>query len=227
VSDKSLRILRRVVPDGKGGVALPLSIGTGKKARLLTVPLPLSEARRRAARGDREPRLASASSRRRVRAAADTQRYYTSNRRITRLLGWLRSTAREEGSAPPAGAGNAGGFPSERGLDRRWPVADSRPTAQHLVFRSERPPAGRVPGRRTPSWGRPRRGPRRPPPVHQGSRTAAPRITMSRTAASARMTGHEGSNSRRRTLKRGARGWAWWLLWRDSPPVTHARRREL
>lgn len=44
MSDKSLRILGRVVPDGKGGVALPLSIGTGKKARLVTVPLTLSEA---------------------------------------------------------------------------------------------------------------------------------------------------------------------------------------
>jgi hypothetical protein len=40
----SLKIIGRVVPDGKEGVALPLSIGTGKEARLLTVPLTLSEA---------------------------------------------------------------------------------------------------------------------------------------------------------------------------------------
>ena len=54
--EKRLRIIGRVVLDGKGGVALPLSVGTGKEARLLTVPLTLSEAD--LAKQEREPVLA-------------------------------------------------------------------------------------------------------------------------------------------------------------------------
>ena len=52
-------------------------------------------------------------------------------------------------------------------------------------------------------------------------------MTSNRAAASERMTGHEGSNSERRTLNFGERGWAWWLLWRLSPPVIQASRRQL
>ena len=44
---------------------------------------------------------------------------------------------------------------------------------------------------------------------------------------STRITTHEGSNSSRRALKRGERGWAWWLLCRLSPPVIQASTREL
>ena len=61
----------------------------------------------------------------------------------------------------------------------------------------------------------------------QGSFTDVPMMAMSRTAASTRITAHDGSNSRRRTLNLAARGWAWWLLWRLSPPVTQASSRQL
>ena len=40
------------------------------------------------------------------------------------------------------------------------------------------------------------------------SRTGVPAITINRSAASARITGHDGSNSAERTLNLGARGWA-------------------
>ncbi|MBI2359083.1 MAG: HNH endonuclease, partial [Deltaproteobacteria bacterium] len=56
MSEKRLKIIGRVVPDGNGGIALPLSIGTGKEARLLTVPLTLSEAE--LTKQQREPVLA-------------------------------------------------------------------------------------------------------------------------------------------------------------------------
>ena len=42
----------------------------------------------------------------------------------------------------------------------------------------------------------------------RGSRTVFPTTTTNRSAASARMTGHDGSNSVARTLNRGVRGWA-------------------
>ena len=43
-------------------------------------------------------------------------------------------------------------------------------------------------------------------------RSGGPTITTSLTAANARITSHDGSNSTRRTLNFGARGSAWWLL---------------
>ena len=52
-------------------------------------------------------------------------------------------------------------------------------------------------------------------------------MAMSRTAASTRITAHDGSNSSRPTLNLAERGYAWWLLWRLSPPVTQARSRQL
>lgn len=54
---KGLKILGRVVPGGKGGVALPLILDTGKDAKLLTIPLTLSEAE--LARQEHEPVLAT------------------------------------------------------------------------------------------------------------------------------------------------------------------------
>ncbi len=54
--EKSLKIVGRVVPDGKGGVALPLSIETDKGVRPLTYSLTLSADQ--LARQEHEPILA-------------------------------------------------------------------------------------------------------------------------------------------------------------------------
>src|SRR5947207_2994720 len=50
---------------------------------------------------------------------------------------------------------------------------------------------------------------------------------MRRAATSTRMSAQDGSNPRVRTLNLGARGWAWRLWWRLSPPVTQDSRRQL
>jgi hypothetical protein len=52
-------------------------------------------------------------------------------------------------------------------------------------------------------------------------------MTISPTAASARITSQDGSNSSGRTLNFGDRGWAWWLLCRLSPAVSQASTGEL
>lgn len=51
--EKGLKVIGRVVPDGKGGITLPLSIETNKGTQLLTYPLTLSE--EELARQEREP----------------------------------------------------------------------------------------------------------------------------------------------------------------------------
>src|SRR4030095_8731825 len=61
----------------------------------------------------------------------------------------------------------------------------------------------------------------------RASLMGVPTISTSPTAARQRITAHDGSHSNRRMLNFGARGWAWWLLCRLSPPVTQARSREL
>src|SRR5687767_13332138 len=63
--------------------------------------------------------------------------------------------------------------------------------------------------------------------IRIGAATGVPVTMTSPTAASARITSHDGSTSIGCMLNFGERGWAWWLLWRLSPAVTHASSRVL
>src|SRR5262245_52911319 len=57
--------------------------------------------------------------------------------------------------------------------------------------------------------------------------SGGPTIAARRQAAINLMAIHDGSSSNQRRLNFGERGKAWWLLCRLSPPVSHARAREL
>src|SRR5262245_65352057 len=69
-------------------------------------------------------------------------------------------------------------------------------------------------------------GGQRPPPS-QVSLTLSPTSCTSRNASSTLITTQDGSNSNFRMLNLGLEGYAWWLLWRLSPPVSQASSRML
>src|SRR4029434_5192367 len=60
---------------------------------------------------------------------------------------------------------------------------------------------------------------------YAASLTLSPTRRARRSSMSTRITTQEGSNSKRLMLNLGLEGYAWWLLCRLSPPVSHASTR--